>query len=421
MTDTQDTPSSIPATIRSWLTRIATIGHNPSDDRGTRTRKTTLVLTTVIAASMIVPWGLYYIWIGVPQAGVIPLAYATVSFAGVVHFHRTRDSLFLRRSQIAMLMMLPALVHIALGGFVNSSGVVMYSFVGVVGALSFADARRPILSFVTYAALVLALVPLDATFRTWAPDLPLGLIITFFAVNIVTTGLIVSLTMSVYVRARNQLADELAEERARSERLLLNVLPATIAERLKDGEQPIADRHERVAVLFADIVDFTPKSERLSADDLVDALNSVFSEFDEIALAHGVEKIKTIGDAYMVMAGAPDPGKDINDLADVALAIRAAVANRTLGTTEPLSMRFGMDVGPVVAGVIGESRFIYDVYGDTVNTASRMESNGVPNKIQVTQRAADLLDDRFIVSERGSIDIKGKGLVKTFFLEGTRV
>jgi guanylate cyclase len=222
----------------------------------------------------------------------------------------------------------------------------------------------------------------------------------------------------VYVQARIRLADELAKERERSERLLLNVLPAPIAARLIDGEKPIADQYDSVAILFADIVDFTPVSENLSPDELVQSLNSIFSKFDEIASAHGVEKIKTIGDAYMVMSGAPDPGKDVKDLAAVALAIRDAAATQTLGNGGPVSIRLGMDVGPVVAGVIGESRFIYDVYGDTVNTASRMESNGLPNKIQVTGRVAEQLDDQFLVTERGPIEIKGKGTVTTYFLEG---
>ncbi|MEN8040958.1 MAG: adenylate/guanylate cyclase domain-containing protein [Actinomycetota bacterium] len=409
-----------PGKARRLLGPLSTLGHTAADSARTRTAKTTLVLTTVIGASMVLPWGIFYIWIGVPQAGIIPIFYSTISFLAVWHLHRTKEERLLRYTQVILFLMLPMLVHLVLGGFVNSSGVVMYSFVGVVGALSFANARRPGLWFATYAAIVLVLVPLDETVRAWAPELPQGLIIAFFAINMVTVSLIVFFSMIVYVRARDQLADELEYERSRSDAILRNVLPESIAERLKDGEQPIADRHDRVAVLFADIVDFTPQSERLSADELVDALNAVFSDFDEIALRHGVEKVKTVGDAYMVMAGAPDPGTDVNDLADVALAMREAAHGRVLGHGEPLQMRFGMDVGPLVAGVIGESRFLYDVYGDTVNTASRMESNGVPDRIQITSRAKDLLDTRFTTSERGPIDIKGKGTVTTYFLDGYR-
>jgi adenylate cyclase len=401
------------------IDRVMSIGHLPGDSRYTRTRKTTLVVTTIIGAVVVIPWGLFYISIGLVITGLIPITYAALSAIGIAQFKRTKDDRFLRYEQIVLFLMLPTLVHFTLGGFVNSSGVVMYSIIGVLGAVSFADARRGGLWFAGYAAVVIALVPLDPVLRTWAPDLSANFVATLLAANILMVSLLVYLLTLVYVRARSRLADELAEERERSERLLLNVLPASIAARLIGGEKPIADHYDSVAILFADIVDFTPISEHLSPDELVESLNSIFSEFDKIALAHGVEKVKTIGDAYMAMSGAPDPGKDVDDLAAVALAIRDAAAAQSLGSAGSVSIRLGMDVGPVVAGVIGESRFIYDVYGDTVNTASRMESNGLPNKIQITGRVAEQLDDRFLVIERGPMEIKGKGTATTYFLEGS--
>jgi adenylate cyclase len=401
------------------IDRVMSIGHLPDDSRYTRTRKTTLVVTTIIGAAVVIPWGLFYISIGLVFTGLIPITYSALSALGIAQFQRTKDDQFLRYEQIVLFLLLPTLVHFTLGGFVNSSGVIMFAIVGVLGAVSFADAKRGGLWFAAFAAVVIVLVPLDPVLRAWAPDLSADFVATLLAANILMVSLLVYLLTFVYVRARSRLADELAEERERSERLLLNVLPASIAARLIEGENPIADQYDPVAVLFADIVDFTPISEQLSPDQLVESLNSIFSEFDEIASAHGVEKVKTIGDAYMVMSGAPDPGRDVNDLAVVALAIRDAAATQTLGNGGSVSIRFGMDVGPVVAGVIGESRFTYDVYGDTVNTASRMESNGVPNKIQITGRVAEQLDERFLVTERGAIEIKGKGTVTTFFLEGT--
>jgi guanylate cyclase len=418
MPETHDSGTTEATASRSPLRRIAAIGHQPDDSRSVRTRKTTLVVTTIIGAIVVIPWGIFYISIGLVLTGIIPLIYAALSVVGILHLRRTQDDRFLRYEQIALFFLLPALVHVTLGGFVNSSGVIMFSIIGVLWAASYANVRRGGLWFAGYAVLLLVLVLLDPALRTWAPDLTTNFITALLATNIAMVSLLVYLLMLVYVQARSRLAEELAEERERSEQLLLNVLPASIAERLKNDERPIADRYEDVAILFADIVDFTPTSEKLSADELVDALNSLFSAFDEIATAHGVEKIKTIGDAYMVMSGAPDPGKDVNDLAAVALEIRDAATAKTLGNGESVSMRFGMDVGPVVAGVIGESRFIYDVYGDTVNTASRMESNGVPDKIQITGRVAEHLKGRFIVTERGPIDIKGKGTVTTYFLEG---
>jgi len=418
MTEFGTSQASTQPQERSLVERISTIGQLPDDTRSLKTRKTTLVITTIIGAIVVIPWGIFYVAIGLVFTGMIPLFYATLSAIGIVHFHRTKDDRFLRYGQTILFLLLPTLVHVTLGGFVNSSGVVMFSIIGVLGAVSYADAKHGGLWIAGYAVVVLALVPIDPILRTWAPSLSENFIATFLAINILLVSLLVYLLTLVSGRARSRLAAELAAERERSEQLLLNVLPASIAARLMDGEQPIADRYDNVAILFADIVDFTPTSESLTAEQLVDELNAIFSEFDKIASSHGVEKIKTIGDAYMVMSGAPDPGKDVNDLAMVALEIRDAVTDQTLGDNAQVSMRFGMDVGPVVAGVIGESRFIYDVYGDAVNTASRMESNGLPDKIQITKRVTDQLDDRFSVSERGPIEIKGKGNVTTYFLEG---
>lgn len=402
---------------RSFVERVSTIGHQPTDSPYARTRKTTLVVTTIIGAIAVVPWGLFYVSIGLVLTGMIPLIYTTLSAIGLAHFQRTQDDRFLRYEQVVLFLVLPTLVHLTLGGFVNSSGVVMYSIMGVLGAVTFADAKRGWLWFATYSALVFALIPLDSILRTWAPELSANFIATLLAMNILTVSLLVYLSMIVYVRARGRLAAELGEERERSERLLLNILPASIAARLIDGERPIADRYDEVAVLFADIVDFTPLSEHLSADDLVAGLNGVFSEFDALVAAHGVEKIKTIGDAYMVVSGAPDPGADVTVLADLALEMRASASSQRIGDRVGIAMRFGMDVGPVIAGVIGESKFIYDVYGDTVNMASRMESTGVTNKIQITERVVSQLNGQFAITTRGSLDIKGKGTVTTYFLD----
>ncbi len=412
------TQASAPAgTVRSLVNRISTIGQQPSDGRVVRTRKTTLALTTIIGAIIVIPWGVFYVAIGLVATGMIPLIYATLSVFGILHLHRTRDDRFLRYEQTVLFLLLPLLVHLTLGGFVNSSGVVMYSIVGVLGGVSFANAKRGGTWFATYATFIVVLVILDPAIRTWAPDLSETFIAILLAVNILTVSLLVYLLTLVYVRAQSRLAADLAAERERSEQLLLNVLPASIAARLKDGEQPIADRYDEVGVLFADIVDFTPLSAQLSADSLVEGLNGLFSIFDELAEKHGVEKVKTIGDSYMAISGAPEGTASMPALASMALDMRTAAAAVSIGDRVGIDMRFGMDAGPAIAGVIGESKFIYDVYGDTVNMASRMESQGEANKIQITARAALLLEDKFDIVERGVTEIKGKGRVRTFFVE----
>ncbi len=408
------------STSRAWWSRLANIAISDGDDPQTQVRKRLVTLTPLVTMAAVAPWTVFYYAIGIPQAAVIPSFYIVTSAVLLIMMSRTHDDTLMRTSQLAMFLLLPPLVHIALGGFANSSAVVIYSAVGPLGALSFTESGRAKLWAAGFVAIVLALVPFESTLAAHAPEVPELVVSSFFAANIITTTLISAIALYAYVNARNRLAAELEIERARSDQLLLNVLPASIAERLKDGERPIADRHDDVGILFADIVDFTPLAEGMTANELVDGLNSVFSVFDEIVASHGLEKIKTIGDAYMVISGAPVPGADIDALARVALDMRDVAAASSIGGRTHLQMRFGMDIGSIVAGVIGESRFIYDVYGDAVNTASRMESNGLPNRIQLTERVAQRLGDRFELVERGVIDIKGKGPTPTWFLTGQK-
>jgi class 3 adenylate cyclase len=208
-------------------------------------------------------------------------------------------------------------------------------------------------------------------------------------------------------------------EREKSERLLLNILPGSIAARLKQAEGVIADGFPDVTVLFADIVDFTSRSQRITPEQVVEVLNDLFSAFDRLARQRGLEKIKTIGDAYMVVGGLPDPRPDHAEaVAEMALAMREEVDGRSDPSGRPLALRIGIDTGPVVAGVIGTSRFSYDLWGDTVNTASRMESHGVPGCIQVTARTWERLQDSYQFQRRGPIPVKGKGDIVTYFLVG---
>jgi class 3 adenylate cyclase len=228
------------------------------------------------------------------------------------------------------------------------------------------------------------------------------------------------LVLGEAVRSRQALDREhrlLLAEQERSERLLLNVLPAPIATRLKAGEGVIADAFPQVTVLFADIVDFTRRSQRTSPAQVVATLNELFSAFDRLAQRHGLEKIKTIGDAYMVAGGLPDPRPDhAQAIAEMALAMQAEVTRHTDPSGQPLQLRIGIDTGPVEAGVIGTAKFSYDLWGDTVNTASRMESHGIPGCIQVTERTYQRLRDGYRFQRRGPIQVRGMGELVTWFL-----
>jgi PAS domain S-box-containing protein len=221
------------------------------------------------------------------------------------------------------------------------------------------------------------------------------------------------------ISERKQVEEALQNEREKSERLLLNILPQPIAEELKQNTKSIAYRFEEVTILFADIVNFTGLSAAMPPTDLVNLLNHIFSKFDQLAEHHGLEKIKTIGDAYMVVGGLPNPmNTHLDAIANMALQMQEAIREYRRQDEQPFNLRIGIDTGPVVAGVIGMKKFSYDLWGDAVNIASRMESQGEAGRIQVTQTVYEHLKDRYKLQPRGLIEVKGRGEMPTYWLEG---
>ncbi|MCT7982311.1 response regulator [Laspinema sp. A4] len=221
------------------------------------------------------------------------------------------------------------------------------------------------------------------------------------------------------ITERKLAQEALKFQQNQTEALLLNILPQPIATRLQKGENPIADHFEEVSVIFADLVGFTEFAANMSPKKLLELLNKIFSQFDKLAKHHNLEKIKTIGDAYMVVGGLPVPCADaIFEVAQMALDMQRELAQLNQHTGQTFELRIGIHIGPAIAGVIGMSKFIYDLWGDTVNTASRMESSGLPGKIQVTEAVYERLKDRFEFEQRGLISVKGKGEMLTYWLVG---
>ncbi|PSB25171.1 guanylate cyclase [filamentous cyanobacterium Phorm 46] len=263
--------------------------------------------------------------------------------------------------------------------------------------------------------------------RSWG-TLTMGMLWTLIPVTYMLTALSRSAQIEKLAGERVLQAEQLQTaylqlelEQAKSEQLLLNVLPAAIALRLKDNEHNIAESFGEVTVMFADIVGFTELSSRISATAVVKVLNDIFSAFDHLADRHGLEKIKTIGDAYMVVGGLPTPREDHAEaIANMAIDMLHEIRLLSLDHSEPFSIRIGISTGPVVAGVIGLKKFIYDLWGDTVNIASRMESHGITGCIQVTAETYEILKDKYTFQRRGAIQIKGKGYMITYLLTGKK-
>jgi guanylate cyclase len=400
--------------------RLAKIGADPRDDDDMRARKALLVLISVLILPVSALWGALYLAFGSP-VGLAPLVYFAVLLASILVFARTRDfRQLLRVGQVAILLA-PTLSMIPLGGFVASGGVGLWGILAPLGALVFSNVRDAARWYAAYVVVFLGSGILGELRGAVPPAIPGWFTSTMLALNIVVGGTIVFTLLAVFASQRRQALLALREEQAKAESLLLNILPRSIADRLKAQTQPIADQFASASILFADVVDFTPLSEKLSPAELVGVLDHLFSHFDTLAERYGLEKIKTIGDCYMVAAGVPTPRADhARAMALMALDMLEAMRSSDDVGHLGLEIRVGINSGPVIAGVIGRKRFLYDLWGDAVNTASRMESHGTPGRVQITQATYELLTDEFEFERRGRIAVKGKGDVEAWYLVGRR-
>jgi adenylate cyclase len=337
-----------------------------------------------------------------------------------VAFARTKRMGPFCASQLAMMLALPFLLQASLGGFRASSAVELWAVTAPLGAMLFLGVRRATPWFVAFVVATVVSGALESSLGGEG-DVPSSVVVAFFVLNLLGVSTTVYLLLRYFIGERERALAALRVEQDRSERLLLNILPAPIAERLKDEPDVIADAFDPVTVLFADLVGFTAFAHARPPAEVVAVLNQLFSRFDELADRHGLEKIKTIGDAYMVAGGlpVPRPGHEAA-IAEMALDMCDAVQRFRSETGVDLAIRVGIDSGPVVAGVIGHRKFSYDVWGDTVNMASRMEAHGLPSSIQVTDTVCRRLRGDYELRERGTVDIRGRGPTTTYLLVGRR-
>ncbi len=402
-----------------WLDRAARIGADPSDDEEVRARKALLVLICILILPISLAWGAIYLALGA-MAGLIAWVYLLISVVAIAIFSRTRDTEWLLRVELLDILIAPTISMAFVGGFVASGAVGLWGILAPLGALVFNGASSGVRWFVAFAALFVV-SGIVGEVAGAGPPLPAWFAPTMIALNVTVAGTVVFGLLALFVRQREEALAALRVEQDRAETLLLNILPRSIAEKLKADASTIADQYAAASILFADVVDFTPLSDRLKPAEVVGILDHLFTHFDLLAERYGVEKIKTIGDCYMVAAGVPTPRADhARVMGLIALDMRDAMRSQDGVGHLGLEIRIGINSGPVVAGVIGRKRFLYDLWGDAVNMASRMESHGTPGHIQVTRATHDLLSDEFELEPRGTVSIKGKGDVETWYLVGRR-
>ncbi len=411
--------TSIRRLVDATLARLARVGADERDDEETRLRKALLVLIAVLVLPISLVWAGMYLAFGSP-VGYAPLLYFAVSLGSIALFARTRDFGLLLRLQLIDILLSPTLSMIALGGFLGSGGVGLWGILAPMGALVFGGVRAGVRWYVAFVAVFLASGAAGSLLGYTSP-VPVWFTNAMLALNVTVGGSMVFTLLALFAKQRQDALVALRSAQEQAENLLLNILPGSIADRLKAQPGTIADQFRAASVLFADVVDFTPRSEHLAPAEVVGMLDLLFSHFDTLADRYGLEKIKTIGDCYMVAAGVPSPRPDHAPvLARLALDMVAATRSSEAVGDLGLELRIGINSGPVVAGVIGRKRFLYDLWGDAVNTASRMESQGTPGRIQITRATYELIKGEFMCEPRGPVSVKGKGDMETWYLVARR-
>lgn len=352
--------------------RAGCIGAAPEDSTETLLKKRLMLVLCIGTLPLTITWSVIYFAAGAPIAAAIPAVYTLFTPLNTAAFSRTHSLRVYRFTQLLAILILPFLVMLALGGF-RSSAVIVWAALCPLGSVLVADLRKTRPWIISFLALLVIGAFLDPYLNP--PGLPESLITGFFVLNLGGVVIVAFLLLYYFVGQRNFFQE-------RSEMLLLNILPKEVSETLMEQPRTIAEHFDDVSILFADVVDFTPLTAGMTPLDLVDLLNDVFQCLDELVERHELEKIKTIGDSYMVAAGVPRRRDDHAEvLVRLALDIRDTVAKSTFGGRR-LIFRIGINSGPVVGGVIGHKKFIYDLWGESVNMASRMDSHERSGTIQ---------------------------------------
>ena len=396
-----------------------------------------LLFSTGLMMFASVLWLAVYWSFGQRFSTLIPLTFQFISVCTIVFYLKTRKLAPFCLMQLSLFLFTPFILQWSIGNFVNASGVSLWALLAPVGAIVIMGTKESVPWFIAYIFMTAMSGMFDYQLGLDVKQLDQKTVAVFFVLNFVSISAMVYVLLWYFTREKTKLRNAIdaqthaiETEKELSERLLLNILPAPIAERLKRQETNIADGHADVTVMFADIVDFTHMSEEMSPNETVHLLNDIFSEFDNLAEKYGIEKIKTVGDAYMAAGGlrgrsgigaGGDTGSAlhyVDAMADISLDMLDFVSRYVAPNGQRLSLRIGLATGPVVAGVIGRRKFSYDLWGDTVNVASRMCSEAQANRTQVDAVTYRRLHNRYVFDAVQQIHVKGKGPMQVYNLLG---
>lgn len=386
---------------------------NESDD--TRAEKNAIFLAAISCCVAGLIWSaMYYVVFGAVLTAALPLVFVILVGGSLVWSHMTGNYRVAITAQISCIIVVTTAIQWTIGGLYASGFVMAWASMGPLIALMFFTLRQSLIWLGLFLIAVALTAVFDSYFTQHVLFVPNNARLFFFVMNLCVPAIIVFAFASYFVRAARR-------ERQKADALLLNILPAKIARRLKSQRGIVADEYEDVCVLFADIVGYTAYSHMMRPVDLVSELNDIFQMFDDLAQKFGLEKIKTIGDAYLVVGGLPEPLQNHDcAIADMALDMRAAISKINKSDGKPFSLRIGIHCGSVVAGVIGSSKIAYDLWGDTVNIANRLEASGEAGMIHVSEHLQQRLAEKFVFQKRAPVQIKGKGEMQTYYLMGRK-
>jgi class 3 adenylate cyclase len=418
--------------LRAWLNGLSRRIITEQDSDQDRLNKTLLIFACGMMGFGAMLWLAIYWAMGIKFSVTVPLAYLAVSAASLAYYIWKRDFAVFRFIQVSLFLFVPFIMQWSIGSYVSSSGVMLWALLAPVGVMVFQGARESLPWFIAYVVMAALSGFFDFYLTSGVEQgVTMQSIAVFFTLNFVAMSTIVYLLISYFVRQRDKMRDMvdrqnrlLREEQEKSERLLLNILPGPIAKRLKEQHATIADGFADVTVMFADIIDFTRLSEEMPPKFMVTMLNEVFSHFDTLAEKYDLEKIKTIGDAYMVAGGLDvhhrevkpnEPDRDYSDaIVGMAIEMRDYMESLSGIKKSRLQIHVGISTGPVVAGVIGMKKFIYDLWGDTVNIASRVTAEAGAGAILCDAVTYRRLRNLYDFEGPLTLNVKGKGEIQAY-------